>query len=73
MTREEKIFEMSKAIAPVFVKEGTSIIKRIVECGKDPAKCVIDDKDIFHAYGKTLKIWATAFVDELEKEEQSKQ
>lgn len=36
------------------------------------AVCKINGKDILHAYGESLKLWATAFVDELEKEEQSK-
>ena len=68
MTREEKIFEMAKAIAPVFAKEGTELIKRIADNGTDPANCMIGSKDILHAYGESLKLWATAFVDELEKD-----
>lgn len=72
MTRKKKIFEMAKAIAPVFAKEGAELSKRIIDNGTDPANCMIGGKDILHAYGETLKLWATAFVDELEKEEQPK-
>lgn len=72
MTKEEKIFEIAKAIAPVFAKEGAELTKRIAENGANPANCMIGGKDILHAYGESLKLWATAFVDELEKEEQSK-
>ena len=72
MTREEKIFEIAKAIAPVFAKKGAELCKRIADSGTDPADCMIDGKDILHAYGENLKLWATAFVDELEKEEQPK-
>ena len=72
MTRKEKIFEIAKAIAPVFAAEGVNLQHRIVNSGGDPEKCLIDGKDILHTYGLSLKLWATAFVDELEKEEQSK-
>lgn len=72
MTREEKIFEIAKAIAPIFAKEGAELTKRIVDNGTDPATCTINGKDILHAYGKSVKEWATAFVDELKEEEQPK-
>lgn len=72
MTREEKIFEIAKAIAPVFAKEGAELGKRIADNGTDPATCTINGKNIPHAYGESVKEWATAFVDELEEEEQSK-
>ena len=72
MTREEKIFEIAKAIAPIFAKEGAELTKRIADNGTNPATCTVNGKDILHAYGESLKLWATAFVDELEKEEQSK-
>lgn len=72
MTRKEKIFEIAKAIAPIFAKEGAELCKRIADNGTNPATCSINGKDILHAYGESVKEWATAFVDELEKEEQSK-
>ena len=66
MTREEKIYEMAKFIAPVIVAEGIALQKRITQNGGDPSTCTVGDKDIPHAYGETLKVWATAFVDELD-------
>ena len=71
MTKEEKIFEIAKAIAPVFAMEGVNLQHKIINNGGDPEKCLIDGKNILHAYGLSLKLWATAFVEELEKEEQS--
>lgn len=67
MTREEKIFEIAKAIAPVFAKAGIDIQEDVIKQGYNPADCRIEGKDFPHAYGENLRIWATAFVDELDK------
>lgn len=67
MTREEKIFEIAKAIAPVFAKAGVDTQENIIKQGHNPQGCTIEGKDIPHAYGENLRIWATAFVDELDK------
>lgn len=66
MTREEKIFEMAKAIAPVFAQEGMNTQNRIIHTGGNPQNCTIEGKDIPHAYGYSVSVWAAAFVDELE-------
>jgi hypothetical protein len=67
MTREEMIFEMAKAIAPAIVKQGVDTQMSIIRSGGNPKDCTIEGKDIPHAYGESLRIWATAFVDELNK------
>ena len=67
MTREEKIFEMAKAIAPTIANSGVILQQNLIQRGSNLQDCKIGDKDIPHAYGESLKIWATAFVDELEK------
>ena len=67
MTREEKIFEIAKAIAPTIAKSGIELQQNLVQRGSNPEKCTIGDNDIPHAYGESLRIWAIAFVDELEK------
>ena len=65
MTRNEMIFEMAKAIAPSIANIGIALQNNLAQRGTDPSKCTVGDKDIPHAYGETLKVWATAFVDEL--------
>jgi hypothetical protein len=67
MTKEEKIFEIAKAIAPTIANSGIALQQNLVQRGSNPEKCMIGDKDIPHAYGESLRIWAIAFVDELEK------
>lgn len=59
------IFEMAKAIAPIVAQEGLNKQQDIIRAGYAPSKCTVGDKDILHAYGESLKLWATAFVDEL--------
>lgn len=61
MTREEKIFEMAKAIAHEFVS--------INVLNENLTRKVFDEKTVLEYYAQKLKIWAAAFVDELEKEE----
>lgn len=61
MTREDKIFEMAKAIAHEFVS--------INVLNENLTRKVFDEKTVLEYYAQKLKIWATAFVDELEKEE----
>lgn len=65
MTRNEMIFEMAKAIAPVIAQQGVNTQLDIIRSGRNPQDCTIDGKDIPHGYGESLKVWATAFVDEL--------
>lgn len=69
MTKEEKIFEIAKAIAPVFAKEGIQLQQSIIHNGGCPQNCKIGDKDILHSYGENLRLWATAFVEELDCKE----
>ena len=65
MTRKKMIFEMAKAIAPVIVQQGINTQLDLIRSGRNPQDCTIESKDIPHAYGESLKVWATAFVDEL--------
>lgn len=67
MTREEKVFEMAKAIAPTIAKLGLSLQQDLAYKGQNVEECTINGKNIPHAYGETLRIWAEIFVDELEK------
>lgn len=71
MTKEEKIFEIAKAIAPIFAKEGIQLQQSIIRNGGNPQGCKIGDKDILHSYGENLQLWATAFVEELENSDKS--
>lgn len=63
--RNDKIFQMALALAPTFVKAGLDLQQRLINNGCDVSSCTVGDKDILHAYGENLKLWATAFVDEL--------
>lgn len=65
MTRNEMIFEMAKAIAPAIAQQGINTQLDLIRSGRNPEDCTIGGKDIPHGYGETLKVWATAFVDEL--------
>lgn len=66
MTREEKIFEMAKALAPTIANVGVTLQNDLIRRGSNPQGCTIGGKDIPHAYGESLRVWAEAFVDELE-------
>lgn len=63
--RNDRIFQMALALAPTFAKEGLNLQQRLLNNGCDVSSCTIENKDIPHAYGESLKLWATAFVDEL--------
>lgn len=63
--RNDKIFQMALALAPTFAREGLNLQQRLLNNGCDVSSCTIGNKDILHAYGESLKLWATAFVDEL--------
>ena len=67
MTNEEKIFEMAKALAPLFAQKGIEMQERLIAKGISPENCRIADKNIPHAYGENLRLWAVAFVEELQK------
>lgn len=51
MTKEEKIFEIAKAISPIFAKEGVQLQQSIIRNGGIPQNCKIGDKNIPHSYG----------------------
>lgn len=68
MTREEKVFQMALAIAPTIAEDGGLLWGRLSREGSNPQECMIKGKDIPHAYGEILRVWAEAFVDELEGE-----
>ena len=63
--RNDKIFQMALALAPTFAQAGLDLQQRLLNNGCDVSSCTVGDKDILHAYGESLKLWATAFVDEL--------
>ena len=63
--RNDRIFQMALALAPTFAKAGLDLQQRLINNGCDVSSCTVGDKDILHAYGESLKLWATAFVDEL--------
>ena len=65
MVKDKMIFEIAKAIAPIFAQKGVELQQQIANNGRNPIDCKIEDKDIPHAYGEYLKLWATAFVEEL--------
>lgn len=68
MTREEKVFQMALAIAPTIAEDGGRFWGRLSREGSNPQECRVEGKDIPHAYGEALRMWAEAFVDELEGE-----
>lgn len=65
MSKEEKIFEMMKAIAPVFVTEGLKLQERIVAAGANPAECTCGGMSILDSQAQSAKEWAEAFVNAL--------
>lgn len=65
MNKEEKVFEMMKAIAPVFVQEGLKLQERIVAAGGNPENCTVGGISILDAQAHSAKEWAEAFVNAL--------
>ena len=67
MTKEDKIFQMALAMAPVFAQEGLDLLEKVHNNGYNPAEVTIEGKDIIHSHGHSLKLWATAFVEEIDE------
>lgn len=67
MKHEEKVFEMMKAIAPMFVSEGIKLQERIVAAGANPENCTVGGMSILYAQAQSAKEWAEAFVNALDK------
>ena len=65
MNKEEKVFEIMKAIAPVFVQEGLKLQERIVASGGNPENCTVGGLSILDAQAQSAKEWAEAFVNVL--------
>ena len=65
MNKEEKVFEMMKAVAPVLVTEGISLQKRLIDLGSNPADCKVGGMSIVDSYAQSAKEWAEAFVNAL--------
>ena len=65
MNKEEKVFEMMKAIAPVFVQKGIELQERIVAAGGNPENCTVGGMSILDAQAQSAKEWAEAFVNAL--------
>lgn len=68
MTHEERVFEIMKAIAPTIVKDGLSIMERIVNAGSNPSDCTIGGMTILEAQAQSAMEWAEAFVKVFENE-----
>lgn len=64
---------MALAIAPTVANVGITLQDNLVQRGHDPQNCRIGDDTIPHAFGKSLRIWAEAFVDELNVTEYNEQ
>lgn len=65
MSKDEKIFEIIKAIAPVFVSKGIELQERIVAAGGNPEKCTVGGMSIIDAQAQSAREWAVAFVNTL--------
>ena len=65
MNKEEKVFEMMKAIAPVFVQKGIELQERIIAAGANPAECTCGGMSILDSQAQSAKEWAEAFVNAL--------
>ena len=65
MNKEDKIFEMMKAIAPVIVSKGIELQERIAAAGGNPENCTVGGMSILDAQAKSAKEWAEAFVNTL--------
>ena len=62
---DEKVFEIMKAIAPVFVQKGIELQERIVSAGGNPENCTVGGMSILDAQAQSAKEWAEAFVNAL--------
>lgn len=67
MTKDEKIFEMGKALAPEFARRMLDMQQRIVDMGKDPSKCTVDGKSIAEYYAWENAYYAQMFVNMIDK------
>lgn len=67
MTHEERVFEMMKAISPVFVSKGVELQERIVAAGGNPEKCKVAGMSILEAQAQSAIEWAETLVKEFEK------
>lgn len=65
MTRETEVFEMMKAIAPVFTQRGLELMERIVNAGGNPENCTVGGLSIMDAQAQSAREWAEAFVNAL--------
>ena len=65
MNHEEKIFEIMKVIAPVFVQKGIELQEGIVAAGGNPENCTVGGVSILDAQAQSAKEWAEAFVNAL--------
>ena len=65
MSKKEEVFEMMKAIAPVFVSKGIELQERIIAAGANPAECTCGGMSILDSQAQSAKEWAEAFVNAL--------
>lgn len=63
---QTKVFEMMKAIAPIIVKDGLTLMEKIVNAGGNPEECRVGGMTILEAQAKSAREWAEAFVNEFE-------
>lgn len=67
MSKEEKLFEMIKVIAPVFVSKGIELQERIIAAGGNPENCSVGGMSILDAQAQSAREWAEAFINVLNK------
>lgn len=67
MTKDDKIFEMGKALAPEFARRMLDMQQRIVDMGKNPSDCTIDGKSITEYYAWENAYYAQMFVNMIDK------
>ena len=65
MNHEEKIFEIMKVIAPVFVQKGIEVQEGSGAAGGNPENCTVGGVSILDAQAQSAKEWAEAFVNAL--------
>ena len=66
MTKQDRVFEIAKAIAPVFGQKGIELQLDLLKNGNSPKECTIEGKSIPEAYAITIKNWAIAIAKQFE-------
>lgn len=59
---KEKVFEVVKAIAPVFINRAMDLKQSIIDNGKDPKDYKIGDKTVDDSFVEYMIAWAEKIV-----------